>query len=180
MVVGVVWAILSGRSKVSRLFRYVRHRIAWWREVTHHPDAGVVSRAHLPRLLARVDWVALHTLIDQHFGVQVEWRATDGWVAIDGKVWRGPRASGDKQSVGCAVRHGSRTLLAQARMQGSIASAMPVVRALFTHSQLEAHKVTLDAHHCHPTTTAQRHHAGGPYVIQVKANQPLLLKQCQD
>lgn len=180
VVVGVVCAILSGRSKVSSIFRYIRNRIEWLREVTHSPEAGVVSRAHLPRLLARVDWVELNTLIDQHFGVQVALRAPDGWVAIDGKVLRGTLASGDKQSVVCAVRHGARTLLAQARMQGSKASEIPVVRALLTHSQLEAHKVTLDAHHCNPTTTAQIHQAGGQYVIQVKANQPLLLKQLQD
>jgi len=39
--------------------------------------------------------------------------------------------------------------------------------------------VTLEAHHCHPTTTAPMHQAGGQYVIQVKENQPLLLTQCQ-
>jgi predicted transposase YbfD/YdcC len=179
VVAGVVLAILSGRSKVSSIFRYLRNRIEWLREVTQHPEAGVVSRAHLPRLLARVDWVELNTLIDQHFGVQVELSATHDWVAIDGKVLRGTLASGDKQSVVFAVRHASRTLLAQAPMHGSKASEIPVVRDLLQHSQLEARKVTLDAHHCNPTTTAQIHQAGGQYVIQVKENQPLLLTQCQ-
>jgi predicted transposase YbfD/YdcC len=179
VVAGVVLAILSGRSKVSSIFRYLRNRLEWLREVTHHPEAGVVSRAHLPRLLARVDWVELNTLIDQHFGVQVELSATHDWVAIDGKVLRGTLASGDKQSMVFAVSHASRTLLAQAPMHGSKASEIPVVRDLLTHSQLEAHKVTLDAHHCNPTTTAQIHQAGGQYVIQVKENQPLLLTQCQ-
>jgi predicted transposase YbfD/YdcC len=179
VVAGVVFAILSGRSKVSSIFRYLRNRIEWLREVTQHPEAGVVSRAHLPRLLARVDWVELNTLIDQHFGVQVELRATHDWVAIDGKVLRGTLASGDKQSVVFAVSHASRTLLAQAPMHGSKASEIPVVRDLLTHSQLEARKVTLDAHHCNPTTTAQIHQAGGQYVIQVKETQPMLLTQCQ-
>ncbi len=64
-------------------------------------------------------------------------------------------------------------------MQGSKASEIPVVRDLLKHSQLEARKVTLDAHHCNPTTTAQMHQAGGQYVIQVKENQPILLTQCQ-
>jgi len=130
VVAGVVLAILSGRSTVSSIFRYLRNRIEWLREVTQHPKAGVVSRAHLPRLLARVDWVELNTLIDQHFGVQVELSATHAWVAIDGKVLRGTLASGDKQSVVLAVSHASRTLLAQAPMQGSKASEMPVVCAL--------------------------------------------------
>jgi predicted transposase YbfD/YdcC len=179
VVAGVVLAILSGRSKVSSIFRYLRNRIEWLREVTQHPEAGVVSRAHLPRLLARVDWVELNTLIDQHFGVQVELSATHDWVAIDGKVLRGTLASGDKQSVVFAVGHASRTLLAQAPMHGSKASEIPVVRDLLKHSQLEARKVTLDAHHCNPTTTAQIHQAGGQYVMQVKESQPLLLTQCQ-
>jgi predicted transposase YbfD/YdcC len=179
VVAGVVLAILSGRSKVSSIFRYLRNRIEWLREVTQHPTAGMISRAHLPRLLARVDWVALNTLIDQHFGVQVALSTTHDWVAIDGKVLRGTLASGDKQSVVFAVSHASRTLLAQAPMQGSKASEIPVVRDLLKRSQLETHKVTLDAHHCNPTTTAQIHQAGGQYVIQVKENQPLLLAQCQ-
>jgi predicted transposase YbfD/YdcC len=108
-----------------------------------------------------------------------EFGYTTDWVAIDGKVLRGTRASGDKQSVVFAVSHASRTLLAHAPMQGSKASEIPVVRDLLTHSHLEAHKVTLDAHHCNPQTTAQIHQAGGQYVIQVKENQPLLLTQCQ-
>ncbi len=180
VVTAVVLAILSGRSKVSSIFRYLRNRIEWLREVTQHPEAGVVSRAHLPRLLARLDWAELNTLIDQHFGIQVALSATAGWVAIDGKVLRGTLASGAKQSVVFAVRHGSRTLLAQAPMKGSKASEIPVVRDLLETSELEAQKVTLDAHHCNPTTTAQIHQAGGQYLIQVKENQPILLKACQD
>ena len=99
VVAGVVLAILSGRSKVSSIFRYLRNRVAWLREVTQHPGARVISRAHLPRLLARLPWAELNTLIEQHFGVQVELRATYNWVAVDGKVLRGTLASGDKQSV---------------------------------------------------------------------------------
>jgi hypothetical protein len=77
-----------------------------------------------------LDWAELNRLIDQHFGVQVELSAPDDWVAIDGKVLRGTLASGDKQSVVFAVRHGSRTLLAHAPMKGSKASEIPVVRDL--------------------------------------------------
>jgi len=130
VVAGVVCAILSGRSKVSSIFRYLRNRLEWLREVTHYPDARVVSRAHLPRLLARLDWAELNTLIEQHFGVQMELSAQHDWVAIDGKVLRGTLASGDKQSVVFAVSHASRTLLAHAPMKGSKASEIPVVRDL--------------------------------------------------
>ena len=122
----------------------------------------------------------MNTLIDTHFGVQVALQTHHTWVAIDGKVLRGTLASGDKQAVVFALHHGSRTLLAQAPMTGSKASEIPVVRALLQQSGLEGHNVTLDAHHCNPATTAQIHQAGGQYVIQIKENQPLLRKQCQD
>jgi len=130
VVAGVVGAILSGRSKVSSIFRSLRNRMGWLREVTHDPDARVVSRAHVPRLLARVDWAELHTLIAHHCGVQMALRAHHDWVARDGKVLRGTLASGDKQAVVFAVSHASRTLLAHAPMQGSKASEIPVVRDL--------------------------------------------------
>jgi predicted transposase YbfD/YdcC len=178
VVAAVVLAILSGRSKVSSIFRYIRNRLEWLREVTHYPDARVVSRAHLPRLLTRVDWVELNKLIAEYLGVQVELRANHDWVAIDGKALRG--MLGEKHAIVFAVSHERRTLLAQAPMQGRKVSEIIVVRDLLQTSGLEAHKVTLDAHHCNPTTTAQIHQAGGQYVIQVKENQPRLFKQCQD
>jgi hypothetical protein len=64
-------------------------------------------------------------------------------------------------------------------MKGRKTSEILVVRTLLKRSELQAQKVTLDAHHCNPKTTAQIHQAGGEYVIQVKENQPTLLKQCQ-
>jgi predicted transposase YbfD/YdcC len=122
----------------------------------------------------------LNRLIDTHFGVRLELNANHDWVAIDGKTLRGTLASGQKQSVVLAISHERRTLLAQAPMEGHKASEMMVVRDLLKESGLERHKVTLDAHHCNPKTTAQIHQAGGQYVVQIKENQPTLLKQCQD
>jgi len=74
----VVCAILSGRSKVSSIFRSLRNRIAWLREVTQYLTPGG-TRAHVPRLLARLDWTELNTLIEQHFGVQMALRAPHDW-----------------------------------------------------------------------------------------------------
>jgi predicted transposase YbfD/YdcC len=179
VVSSVVLAILSGRSKVSSIFRFIRNRIEWLREVTNHPEAQGISRAHLPRVLARLDWAELNTLIETYFGVRMELQANQEWVAIDGKVLRGTVGSGEKPSVVLAVSHQSRTVLAQAPMKGRKASEIPVVREWLKDSQREAQKVTLDAHHCNPKTTAQIHQAQGEYVIQVKANQPKLLKPCQ-
>jgi predicted transposase YbfD/YdcC len=126
----------------------------------------------------RLDWGELNKVIAVHFGAQVELGANHDWVAIDGKTLRG--TLGEKQAMVFAVSHKRRTLLAQKPMEGSKASEIAVVRTLLQESGLEAHKVTLDAHHCNPTTTAQIHQGGGQYVIQVKQNQPILFKQCQD
>jgi hypothetical protein len=164
IVAGVVLAILSGRSRVSSLYRFIRNRLEWLRKVTNQPQAQAISRAHLPRLLARLNWAELNTLIERYFGVRLELSANQEWVAIDGKVLRGTVGSGGKQAVVLAVSHQSRTLLAQAPMKGRKASEVPVVRTLLKRSELEAQKVTLDAHHCNPKTTAQIHQAGGGRV----------------
>ena len=45
----------------------------------------MISRAHLPRLLARLDWMELNLLVELHFGVQVELRvdlATSLWTHL--------------------------------------------------------------------------------------------------
>ena len=173
--------IMSGRSTVSSLYRYILNNIEWLREVTGKNDADPISRAHLPRLLGSADWLSIDrlalTYLRLHLfpaGVEKE------WVAIDGKVLRGTLKSGEKQTLVHAVTHDSRTELAQARQCGNKSSEIPVVRHLLKQSGLDKQKVTLDAHHCNPQTTAQIASAGGEYLIQVKKNQPTLLKQCQE
>src|SRR4029434_9416314 len=68
---GVVLAIMVGRSRVSAIHRFMRNRLAWLREHTHVAVTRCISRAQLPRLLARVDWAALNALVFTHFGVQL-------------------------------------------------------------------------------------------------------------
>ena len=121
----------------------------------------MISRAHVPRLLARMHWTELHTWIETHFGMQVALRGEHGWVASDGKVLRGTGTAGDKHAGVLAIRHGSRSLLAHAPMSGRKASEIPVGRALLKASGLARHHVTLEAHPCHPTTTAPMQQAGG-------------------
>jgi hypothetical protein len=112
----------------------------------------------LPRLLARLDWAELNALIETHVGVRLACNENHEWVAIDGKVLRGV---GEKQALVLAVSHHSRTVLAQVPMTGRQASESSVVRELLKDTQLEGQKITLDAHHCNPKTTAQIHPAGG-------------------
>jgi hypothetical protein len=85
----------------------------------------------------------------------------------------------DKQNLILAVAHDTREVIAQARQCGDKSSEIPVVRALLKDSGLEKQKVSLDAHHFNPTTTAQIHQAGGVYLTQVKENQATFLQQCK-
>ncbi len=53
------------------------------------------------------------------------------------------------------------------------------MRGLLKDSGLEKQKVSLDAYHFNPMTTAQIHQAKGIYLTQVKENQAIFLKQCK-
>lgn len=180
VIASSILAMLAGRSTVSSIFRYIFNKIEWLRNITGIHDAEPISRAHLPRLLAQLNWNELNALIEKHFNVHMERTINQEWVAVDGKVLKGTVKSGNKQATVLAVSHESRVLLAQAKQTGPKSSEIPVVRQLLTDSGLEKGKVTLDAHHCNPTTTAQIQQAGGDYLIQVKENQPILLEQCRE
>jgi DDE_Tnp_1-associated len=172
---GVILAIMAGRARVSAIHRFLRNRFVWLREITRAPVARCISRAHLPRLLARVDWAALNTLSVAHFGVQVESPAAGEWIAVDGKALRGSPG----EQIVLARTHQSGHLLAHQPLTGPKASEVPAVRALLAQPPLQGRKVTLDALHCNPVTTAQIHQAQGGYLVQVKANQPTLLAAVQ-
>lgn len=172
---GVILAIMAGRARVSAIHRFLRNRFAWLCEITQAPVARCLSRAHLPRLLARVDWAALNTLSVAHFGVQVESPAADEWIAVDGKALRGSPG----EQVLLARTHQRGHILAHQPLTGPKASEVPAVRTLLAQPPLQGRKVTLDALHCNPVTTAQIHQAQGGYLVQVKANQPTLLAAVQ-
>jgi len=181
ILASVVFAILVGRSSTSSIFRYIKNKIIWLRRVTGIEDAHAISRAHLPRLLDKeINWDVLNQLIQVHFGFHIQENTVNNeWIAIDGKVLRGTLKGGEKQAVIHAISHDTRSEVAQACQSGSKSSEIPVVRQLLKETGLEGKKITLDAHHCNPKTTAQIASAGGTYLTQVKDNQPVLLKQCQ-
>lgn len=181
IVAAVIFAVLEGKSTTSSLQRYIKDKITWLKEITEIEDATPISRAHLPRLLNKVDWEVLDQIVMTHFNVYLfPENVKKEWVAIDGKVLRGCLKSGEKQAIVHAVTHNSRTEVAQARQSGDKSSEIPVVRELLSASGLEKRKISLDAHHCNPTTLSQIAVAGGTYITQVKDNQPILLEQCKN
>lgn len=177
----VVLAIMSGRSKLSSIHRYIWNRAGWLRRVTKMPKARLISRAHLPRLLAIVPLDELNDIVEVHFGVRLEMDDDDEWAAIDSKTLRGTTSADDKQGERTllAVTHTKRDILAQRPMSGPKTSEITAARELLRETGLEKGKVTLDALHMNPTTTAQINLAGGIYIIQVKDNQEELRKQCE-
>ena len=180
LIVTVVFAMLVNRSKVSSIHRYMTNKIHWLREITGVHDAKVISRSHLPRMLAKIDWVALSVVINRCYGEQTKALIQDEWVSADGKVLRGTLKSGEKQAIIHAVSHESRIDVAQACQAGDKSSEITVMREFMKETGLEKSKMTLDAHHCNPETMTQIEQAGGQYLIQVKENQPKLLEYCRD
>jgi predicted transposase YbfD/YdcC len=178
LIVTVVFATLVGRSKVSGIHRYMTNKIDWLREATGFKDATPISRAHLPRMLASLDWLMLSVVITDCFGEQTAQMIQDEWISADGKVMRGTLKSGEKQAIIHAVSHESRIDVAQARQVGDKSSEIPVMREFLKETGLEKAKISLDAHHCNPETMTQMEQAGGLFLIQVKENQPKLLEHC--
>jgi len=150
------------------------------REVTGHKDATPISRAHLPRMLANLDWTSLSLIIVECFDDEIKQIIESEWIGIDGKVMRGTIKSGEKQAIIHAVSHESRIDVAQARQVGDKSSEITVLREFIKETQLESHNISMDAHHCNPETLTQIHKAGGNYLVQVKENQPKLLEQCRE
>ena len=171
---GVALAIISGRSSVSGIHRYIVNKIAWLRDILLHPAADPVSRAQLPRILATVDWASLNEIIFAHFGVKIETKG-QSWYALDGKTLRG--IAGQQDRVLVAVSHRERQTVAQSAMQGPKESEIIAVREMLAETGLEKSKITLDALHLNPLTTQQINGSDGTFAIQLKANQPTLLAQ---
>jgi predicted transposase YbfD/YdcC len=179
VIVAFVLATILGRQKLSSIHRFIRNRLDWLRELTQIQGAQSISRAHLPRLLQGLDWPVLDKLIERCFGVRIQCHEDPQWVAVDGKTLRGTLAGGENQSLILAITHETHEVVGQARQIGAKSSEIPVIRELLKATGLEQQKVSLDAHHFNPETTAQIHQAGGIYLIQAKENQPILLQQCQ-
>ena len=179
-ITAFVLGILRGRSTVSGIHRFIESNLPKLHELTGIPQINAISRAHLPRLVAGLDWPTLDRLIERSFGKRIAHKVgAKVWIAIDGKMLRGTLFGDEKQSVVLATTHGTREVVGQARQIGSKSSEIPVTRALLRDTGLDKQNVTLDAHHCNPLTTAQIQQAGGVYLTQVKENQEVLLRQCE-
>jgi len=173
---GVVLAILAGRAYPSSMQRFIQNRLSWLRRVLGEPQATPISRAHLPRLLAQINWVSLNVIVMAHFGVEIV--VDDAtWYALDGKTLRGVPGAAERLLL--AIEHTARKTVAPQPMQGPKDSEVTAARELLQSTGLEHAKVTLDALHLTPDTTAQINQADGQFIMQLKDNQPLLVAQME-
>lgn len=178
IIVAITLSILCGRSKTSSIHRF--NRMVWLRKVTQIEQIAVISRAHLPRLIDGINWVSLDQIIQLHFACHLRPpQSTTEWKAIDGKALKGTLKSGEKEAIIHVVSHDSRTEITQCCQSGDKSSEITVVRDLLEKTGLDSHKISLDAHHCNPKTTAQIATKKGTYLTQVKNNQAALLAQCR-
>ena len=115
----VIMAILSGRSRVSSIHRYIENQINWLRIMTGFHDANCISRAHLPRMLAKLNWHELNVLIAEFFDDEIIQTTKHEWKAVDGKFLKGTPKKAQKQAVIHAVAHDSRIDVAQAKQIGN-------------------------------------------------------------
>lgn len=171
----VAIALLCHCQSLSSIHRFIHFRLDWLRQITGMLTAPALSRAHLPRLLDRIDWGALNQLIQRFFSAPL---ALGGWTAVDGKTLRGSSKGDTRQAVVLAVAHATGDELYRMPQAGAKTSEIPVVRQLLRDSGLEHQKVTLDAQHCNPDTMGQMAKAKGVYLVQVKENQSVLLQKC--
>ena len=181
IICAVAIAIMAGRATTSRIFRFIRNRIDWLAQITGILDAKPISRAHLPRLLAQVDWYTLNPLVEDHFGFGLELNESQEWTAIDGKTLRGSTSAQDKQGQRTllAVTHISKSILVHKPLPSKKSAEVRMTQTLMCESGLEKAKVTLDGLHLNPRSTQQINQAGGRYIIQAKGNQSILRRQLQ-
>lgn len=175
----VLTAVLSRRTYLSSIHRFMTNKIEWLKDMFDRPGAAVVSRAQLPNILSGVDWDSLNDVCETVLAAHIEC-SEHTWKAIDGKSLKGTIVDASRahehERIVSVVEHGSRDILYQQRFSGEKESEVAVARELLQTTGLLTAKISLDAGHVFPDTLAPIHHNGGMYVVQVKGNQPRLLE----
>lgn len=176
---GLIIGLLRNRDgKMSSLHRHM---------VNAHKDIcaalsvdieRVISRAHLPRILEKVNRNVFEKLIFDKYGITLT-KEEKKWFAGDGKELRGSIEKGDKrgEAVVQLVEHQSRQVVAQTFYNGTKESEKPCLRALIKEKELHSQKITTDALHLNPEMTESINENGGTFLIGLKENQQLLFDE---
>lgn len=179
VLMGVVMALLAGRDgNLSAIQRHMKNQYQALSLTLAIQATRVISRAHLPRLLAQVNYTLLAQLIQDHYGFSLP-EGFANWLSGDGKELRGSIVSGQQRGEVCVtiVTH-TQAVVAQAYHNGAKESERPAIANLLKDNGLLNKKIVLDALHLVPSLLEAIHQATGTYLIGLKANQELLQRLC--
>ena len=134
-----------------------------------------VSRAQLPRILAKVNLVKFEEILFNHFEINLD-KEEKQWFAGDGKELRGSIEKGSKRGevIVQLVRHDDRAVLGQNRYNGKKESEKPCLRNLIESQGAQDQKITADALHLNPKMTSMMEEGEGIFLIGLKENQKKL------
>lgn len=136
----------------------------------------VISRAHLPRILGKVNISVFEDMLFLHLGIELD-SEERRWFAGDGKELRGSIGKGNNrgEAIVQLVSHEDRSVLGQGFYSGLKESEKTCLRDLIGRSKAASQKITADALHLSPATTEPIEEAGGIFLIGLKDNQKELL-----
>jgi predicted transposase YbfD/YdcC len=179
VLMGVIMALLAGRDgNLSAIQRHMKNHFHSLSLSLSLQAKRVISRAQLPRLLARVNYTRLAQLVQQHYGFALPEDFAE-WLSGDGKELRGSIRKGQQRGEVCvSIVTQTEAVVAQTYYNGAKQSERPAIANLLTDNSLLTKQIVLDALHLVPSLLAAIHHQQGGYLIGLKANQWLLRRAC--
>ena len=163
-------------GKLSSIQRSMQHKNEELCTFLGVEKRKVVSRSHLPIVLQKVNLSVFEGLLFDNYGIELN-KEEKEWFAGDGKELRGSIQTGDRRGEALVqlVRHRDRNILGQSRYNGKKESEKPCLRDLISQTGALSQKITADALHLSPATTAPIANAEGVFLIGLKDNQKELL-----
>jgi predicted transposase YbfD/YdcC len=151
-------------------------------ELVGHSSGSCISYSQLKRILKTLDYQYFNKQLATIFNVDIQ-HQNGQWYAIDGKELRGSidTVSGEKrgENIVICTAHNERSNHIIDFYKGKKESEKTCVLEYFKRAEKLTSKYTLDAFHLYPELLETIHQKSGIYLIQVKANQHLLLEDCQ-
>lgn len=182
VLLGVILALVRYRDgSLSSIQRSMANNHAKLCIALGVENKRVVSRPHLPRILAKVNRGVFETLLLKYAQIELT-EEQKKWFAGDGKELRGSIEKGDKRGEVSVqiVSHEDRAIVGQAFYNGTKESEKPCLQQLIQQTGVQSQQITADALHLCPAMTEPIEQAGGTFVIGLKDNQKELLEDMID
>jgi predicted transposase YbfD/YdcC len=175
----VLCGTICGANTWADIERFAKAHIEWFRQFLELPN-GVPSHDTIGRVFARLDTKGFQECLGK-WVAQLQLQLAGKTVAIDGKTLRGShdRALGKKAlHVVTAWANHVNFCLGQISVDDK-SNEIPAVQELLEILNLKGAVVTADAMHCQKKTAKKIIEKEADYVLQVKSNQPALMKAIQ-